>query len=1383
MANNPFDMSDLYGKIAQSAVPAPAQPGTGTTPVPSPGTEAPVDEAVTQPAQPQPVPDFVGPDTPINQPFGSISPDHEPTENEKQGFSYYSTPDTRAVAKQVGQTDLEPNRMPLPNRFWLGWQTDPEGLKSEFMKLYPQGEIQTRRDTEGSPVLIYRPNPDVPFAELTPQTSVKFSKLATLLGDIAGSAGDALTGQNAGGKPLNTDLLQQAGDVFKDIVADNSRAVPAFLATLPIQARSVAAAIAKNFLGVSLADLIPVGSNKVADTDNRDIGDIAKDATLDGAGAGIGAFTGNTLTRVASGLTGRGVVELEPSARELAPFIKANNLPGLTLAQSAVNPMYTRLERQVGQLSTKLDEYYGEQNSQIYKLLTSRYSPDEYTQIKDVFNASIAAQKDNLTAGLAYNIIYAPEAAANTVKYIFGDPAAGIIGYKQIAKANVDNLYKYARSLGEPVFDATAAKAVAESVTAPTFRAGPLNPRTGIPTTEALRSGQISTELKNILENDVIGLQPGIPPVTDPITGRVISSEEQLNTIRETLWERTRRDVAGNYIYEDGRQANQVYQALNKVLNNPTGIVDPATGKVIAAPPQWAQAWKEASGAYAEMKDNLEFAYILSLAKSSEGDIMTTGSSKMMTLLSAGPAGSRQTENIMKLQQMLPHEQFRKLGDSVLTNLLSDMDNLPANLARWQADGGEAFNILMGKYDPVAKVWKRDPAFVASLQKIAQGIEDLNNSGIKDVIAKHDMQFKFMQGIINNASDKTVATTQLTNLVNANPDLKNVLRAGILDSITRKALGDQALVDATGSAVDPNKVKDLAVKAMAKAINDLGYTGNGMIKFLEPGDKEALSNGLKYLAFVQRGKPDAGAALEAAGIAGEIRRAIFRPWEAKSWLAYGKIMEIIGMGKFITSPIGQKFLMGTGANPYDPALMRKLGATVALMGEREKFKSRVVNPQGFSEGGYVQRLQKNYERNKQYLKDPNNSQYSTELSETEEKAFRNWLKQNKVPFNPDEKLQDYDMRGFYKSLQSGSGNAQSGVNQFDGQMHYTDQFKTPYHETFSRESMFATPDAPYWEDDRYLKDKDGNVLFDQANPPKFAEGGKVTDADPSDEQGAVFDAVFPMPRIGDDELALAKKSQNLYGTGFEGYVDKFNKKQDFADENYNLGYLLANKSATMSIGYDPKIHDINDNKVMNADDEMGGNGGLQGYYQPGINLPEITYTDGTKGQAVKKDEEVVTRGYKPRMDFNPTVLAHEFGHRGLQILKDAYPDNEDIAFVADDPERNEAFARYLHHKVTGTEPTEWEKQNWPSLANKHWPSIVEDVEKKAQEYIATKKRPAGGHFAEGGEVLENSPDDLQRQLEIIFKTKYPPKKTIAPVKDSGFIDIPSIKYPIKKPGG
>jgi len=119
-------------------------------------------------------------------------------------------------------------------------------------------------------------------------------------------------------------------------------------------------------------------------------------------------------------------------------------------------------------------------------------------------------------------------------------------------------------------------------------------------------------------------------------------------------------------------------------------------------------------------------------------------------------------------------------------------------------------------------------------------------------------------------------------------------------------------------------------------------------------------------------------------------------------------------------------------------------------------------------------------RNQPYInQEPQN--YSTDLN-VAEPGFQNWVAKNKVPFDVNETgPSDYDMRGFYHGLMTGNKNAEQSVNPNDKRMHYSDYWKTPYHETFSGESQWATPVAPKWNKQDQLISPGGRILKDERN--------------------------------------------------------------------------------------------------------------------------------------------------------------------------------------------------------------------------------------------------------------------------------------------------------------
>jgi hypothetical protein len=121
-------------------------------------------------------------------------------------------------------------------------------------------------------------------------------------------------------------------------------------------------------------------------------------------------------------------------------------------------------------------------------------------------------------------------------------------------------------------------------------------------------------------------------------------------------------------------------------------------------------------------------------------------------------------------------------------------------------------------------------------------------------------------------------------------------------------------------------------------------------------------------------------------------------------------------------------------------------------------------------------------RNAPYVRPDAPQSFNTPLDPASELAFRAWVKQNNVPFNPDAAASDYDMRGFWQGLQQQNPRAATGLNANDGRLHYPDFWKTPQHQTFSGESQWAGPVAPQWNALDQLVAPSGRIMFDERAP-------------------------------------------------------------------------------------------------------------------------------------------------------------------------------------------------------------------------------------------------------------------------------------------------------------
>lgn len=122
-----------------------------------------------------------------------------------------------------------------------------------------------------------------------------------------------------------------------------------------------------------------------------------------------------------------------------------------------------------------------------------------------------------------------------------------------------------------------------------------------------------------------------------------------------------------------------------------------------------------------------------------------------------------------------------------------------------------------------------------------------------------------------------------------------------------------------------------------------------------------------------------------------------------------------------------------------------------------------------------------YQHNEQFAKP---GPYQTKLSPKEEQQFRGWVAKHGVPFNPDAKRADYDMRGYWK--------ATAGRGWGKGQ-HFPDTFKTPFDTTFSRESKYATKDNPFvWRGENLVDRRNGRLVFGQNRGVRTNSRGKLT---------------------------------------------------------------------------------------------------------------------------------------------------------------------------------------------------------------------------------------------------------------------------------------------------
>lgn len=119
----------------------------------------------------------------------------------------------------------------------------------------------------------------------------------------------------------------------------------------------------------------------------------------------------------------------------------------------------------------------------------------------------------------------------------------------------------------------------------------------------------------------------------------------------------------------------------------------------------------------------------------------------------------------------------------------------------------------------------------------------------------------------------------------------------------------------------------------------------------------------------------------------------------------------------------------------------------------------MLGPPRFSSEG-PKFYQQAFAANRQYAKP---GPYQETLPPAQEQQFRQWVAANNVPFDPNAKTVDYDMRGYWRAMLAGQ------APPWKQGSHFPDTYKTPYDTSFSNESKYATADSPLvWRGDNLL---------------------------------------------------------------------------------------------------------------------------------------------------------------------------------------------------------------------------------------------------------------------------------------------------------------------------
>lgn len=215
--------------------------------------------------------------------------------------------------------------------------------------------------------------------------------------------------------------------------------------------------------------------------------------------------------------------------------------------------------------------------------------------------------------------------------------------------------------------------------------------------------------------------------------------------------------------------------------------------------------------------------------------------------------------------------------------------------------------------------------------------------------------------------------------------------------------------------------------------------------------------------------------------------------------------------------------------------------------------------------------EQSYAFNKQWAK---TGPYVTTLSPGDEQKFQQWVQANHIPWQ-DTPTADYDMRGYWKAMQSGNSLAKRASNG-----HFPDKWKTPYSGTFSRESMYATSDAPYWKGDN-LVTNDGRLVTGETasrgqGTPSRPASGKMT-APPGRQPMRAWQATQDTQKVETEKANRYRAAEQKYEKAIQAARVNFGKVKDpaiFEAQKKEAAQQLASDKSEIQKWYDQQVHAV-----------------------------------------------------------------------------------------------------------------------------------------------------------------------------------------------------------------
>lgn len=490
---------------------------------------------------------------------------------------------------------------------------------------------------------------------------------------------------------------------------------------------------------------------------------------------------------------------------------------------------------------------------------------DRYTQIVKQLDAAVEKAKP-------VDVVHSGTVERTLTRLKeFGQQFVNRLGVRNVSKTAGGKALQQGRKEFDTVSHAVTNRLyqAAEDIAEPAFNLEPLGM-----VSAGLRAGA-----KGKLGSNIEVLLKDLEKISGPKTlpdGSVISVTQQLRNVRTSAFDAARNATAPGQIDSVvSGQATSLGVEITRVLDNP-----------INPDPVFKRAYKTASDSSKYRHSVMDADAMIQVGKSQEPSGL---------LQYARPGNS---EALRLFKNAVDPQVYTRFQHAAQTELLSDFSNLSRRLDAFNADR-ETLDLII------------PPNQQSAWRSVAKEAERINAVGADKIALRQVGNKEFVRGIVDQGDPNTFFT--IARAINQSNDvqLRNSMRSGIIDYAWDGAIK----FEKNGLRINRGQV--------AKAIKELEKSN--MLRFLNKGQRAMLEDVDKVAASLER-IADAGVSIRAMEISsqlpGDIATLNFTGPAVRGFL------QSYGVSKLYLSPLGERFLIGTGKKNSKGRFLRLLGASM-----------------------------------------------------------------------------------------------------------------------------------------------------------------------------------------------------------------------------------------------------------------------------------------------------------------------------------------------------------------------------------------------------------------------------------------------------------------------